>query len=89
MNYISVPRALCATGPNGYSDEGQAAKEAFHREGVEVSERLWPRPWVESRHRTTRSNKAGTCIVSGEVTLHSDDLYLQLGKLYGPGVKAL
>lgn len=89
MNYISVPRALCATGLNGYSDEGQAAKEAFHREGVKFLSALAKALGLKAGTYDVRSNKAGMA-VSGEVTLHSDDLYLQLSEsCMGPGVKAM
>ncbi len=89
MSYVSVPRSLCATGLNGYSDEGYAAKEAFHRDAQKFLHGIAKALGFAPGSYDVRSNKAGMA-VSGEVTLHSDDLYVQLSEgAMGPGVQAL
>lgn len=90
MKYTPVPRTLLAQGLNGYSDEGQAAKEAFHRDGQKFLHGVAAALGLQKQDYDVRSNKAGMA-VSGEVTLHSDDLYLQLSEsaLGAPGVTAL
>lgn len=89
MSYIRVPRTLCATGLNGYSQEGQEAKEAFHRDGQKFLRALAKTLGLEPGRFDVRSNLGGMA-VSGEVTLHSDDLYVQLSEsCMRPGVQVL
>lgn len=89
MKYIPVPNSLHAKGLNGYSDEGQTAKEAFHRDGQKFLHGIAAALGLHKQDYEVRSNKAGTA-VSGEVTLHSDDLYVQLSEgAMGPGVRVM
>ncbi len=89
MTHITISRALCATGLNGYSDEGAQAKQAFHREGLRFLRALAKALNFPAGSFDVRSNLGGVA-VSGEVTLHSDDLYVQLAEsCLRPGVSVM
>lgn len=88
--YIKVPKALLARSINGYSDEGLAAKRAFHKEGKtflkKLDEVINPGGLVERSIRNNEGGMAG----SGEVTLHSEHMYIQLSEsCMGPGVQMM
>lgn len=77
--YIPLPKALDAQNINGYSEEGQASKDAFHAAGRKFLLKLAQELQLPAGTFEVRSNQAGIA-VSGEVTLHSDDLYIQLSE---------
>jgi hypothetical protein len=54
-----------------------ALKDDFHREGKKVLRRLAACMGLRPSEYDVRSNKAGIA-VSGEITLHTDSIYLQL-----------
>lgn len=78
--YIQVPRGLRPTvALNEYSDTGARAKAAFHRDGMSFLRKVALAlgiPATDYRLSTNKSGIAG----SGEVTLHSDDIYIQLSE---------
>ena len=55
----------------------EAAKRAFHAEGRTAMRRLAEALGLEAESYSVRSNKAGPA-VSGEITLHGDEVYVQL-----------
>lgn len=78
MNYISVPKGLLPrVALNAYSDSGAAAKDAFHRAGKAFLRKVAQELGLQPSDYRLSNNVAGIA-VSGEVTLHSDDLYVQL-----------
>lgn len=81
MTFIAVPRALQAKTFNGYSDFAQSNKDAFHRTGKTFLRKLAAELGLASNQFSVRSNPAGIA-VSGEVTLHADNLYVQLCQSY-------
>lgn len=74
---LSVPRGLLAKDVNAYSDSGACAKEAMHKQGKTFLRKLAAELGLEKGAYDVRSNMGGIA-VSGEVTLHSDDLYVQI-----------
>lgn len=64
---------------NCYSDEGNARKNMFHGEGKLFLKRLAKELNLAAGTYDIRSNIGGMA-VSGEVTLHSDTLYVQLSE---------
>lgn len=78
MNYIPVPKGLLPrVALNGYTDSEAAAKEAFHKAGLTFLRKLSKELGLQRGEFGIRSNLAGVA-VSGEVTLHSNDIYVQL-----------
>ena len=77
--HVGVPAGLLATDINGYSDAAHEAKEAFHKDGKTFLASVATALGLSNADYDLRSNKAGVA-VSGEVTLHSDHLYLQLSE---------
>ena len=66
-----------------------APKETFHREGKKVLRALAKSMGLEAGSYDIRSNKAGIA-VSGEVTLHGENIYVQLSQpCYGSGNEIL
>jgi hypothetical protein len=88
--YVSVPVVLQrGRNINAYTEDGYLQKEAFHKQGVAFLRKLAKSLGLPPGTFDVRSNKGGMA-VSGEITLHSDDLYLQLSEsCIGPGVQAL
>lgn len=89
-NVVEVPAELIKLARiNGYTPEGLARKERFHALGKQFLRRLADTLGLAPEHYELRSNRGGMA-VSGEVTLHSDDLYIQLAE-FGTtvGVKML
>lgn len=86
MNYIPVPKGLLPrVHLNAYSDSGAAAKEAFHRQGKAFLRKVAMTLGLPPAEFRLTNNVAGIA-VSGEVTLHTDDLYIQLHEsCVGPG----
>ena len=62
---------------NGYTAEAEENKAAFHREGRRELKKLAQALNLEPDDYDVRSNKAGIA-VSGEVTLHTEEFYVQL-----------
>lgn len=62
---------------NGYSEAGAIAKDYYHLEGKKFLRDLAKEIGIPAGTFDVRSNKAGMA-VSGEVTLHSDTIYVQL-----------
>jgi len=78
MNYISIPKGLLPrVALNAYSDSGAVAKDAFHRAGKAFLRKVAQELGLQPSEYSLRNNLAGIA-VSGEVTLHTDDLYIQL-----------
>jgi hypothetical protein len=64
-------------GINAYTDRGHRAKRSMHSAGRAFLQRLARDLGLATSARDIRSNVAGIA-VSGEVTLHTDRLYVQL-----------
>lgn len=90
MTKFTVPQSLAKLSKiQAYSDEGFEAKEVFHKSGISFLKSLAKELGSEIGEFTVRSNKGGIA-VSGEVTLHSDNLYVQLFEsCLKPGVSML
>lgn len=74
---------------NEYDDVGTQAKKTLHAEGQAFLRQLAKDLDLGKGEFVIRSN-AGGIAVSGEVTLHANNLYVQLGEsLTGKGVTAL
>ena len=73
------PTLAKATDVNGYSDAGATLKNAFHSHGRKLLSALAAALGDTLGEFTIRSNRAGIA-VSGEVTLHSDHLYVQMSE---------
>lgn len=77
--------AALTAGINAYSDEGAQAKATLHRAGRSFLNVLAKDLGLAKGEYDVRSNLGGIA-VSGEVTLHSDQLYVQLSESSaGPG----
>lgn len=78
--YVSVPSVLkTASDINAYSEGGYELKEAFHAQGMAFLRKLAKALGLPPGTYEVRSNKGGIA-VSGEVTLHNDDIYIQLSE---------
>jgi len=66
-------------GINSYSDVGHARKQTLHSSGRAFLRRLAADLGLAPGSFDIRSNRAGIA-VSGEVTLHAEWLYVQLGE---------
>lgn len=78
---LKVPASLLRTSVsfNEHSDIGAAAKDAMHRQGATFLRKLAASLGLQKGDFDIRSNRAGIA-VSGEVTFHSDDLYIQMSE---------
>jgi hypothetical protein len=63
---------------NGYSFSNQCGKESFHRLGRSILKAVSEQMDLPKGSFEIRSNKAGMACL-GEVTLHADGVYIQLG----------
>jgi hypothetical protein len=70
-----IPAFFDKKGINGYSPDNFEAKEIFHEKGPGLLKALAKE--IGLLDFDVRSNKGGNA-VSGEVTLHADEIYLQL-----------
>lgn len=61
---------------HGYSEEAAENKTLFHRRGKALLQRIAQDLGYASGSYDLRNNKAGPA-VSGEITLHTNDLYVQ------------
>jgi hypothetical protein len=68
---------LALKGKLEYSDNGD--KEEFHSKGMAVARLIAQALGLESSQRQIRSNMGGIA-VSGEVTLHADNVYVQFSR---------
>lgn len=75
---MKIPRSLLAPNINAYSDEGALAKAKFHTDGKKFMKELAVNLGI-SGQCDIHSNVAGIA-VSGEITLHGDHIYVQLGE---------
>jgi hypothetical protein len=64
---------------HSYTEVAHANKEAFHRRAKAVAKLIAAELGLAPGSYDVRSNKAGIA-VGGEVTLHSDTLYVQFGQ---------
>ena len=87
---LKIPASLRTTADiNGYSDAAQARKNAMHKDGAKFLKELAGALGLSKPEYSIRSNVAGIA-VSGEVTLHADHLYVQLGEsMFKPGLQLL
>lgn len=74
---LKVTKGLLVDGVNAYTEAGRIKKEAFHKEGKKFLKDLAEMLGLKKGEFDLRSNMGGVA-VSGEVTLHSDKLYVQL-----------
>lgn len=65
---------------DAYSREGDARKIKFHRKAARLLKTLATVLGLEGSQYDIRSNKGGIA-VCGEVTLHTDSLYVQVGQM--------
>lgn len=77
MKDLAIPAGLLSRNINQYSDIGAARKHAFHKDGRRFLKRLAAAVGLAKGSFDVRVNRGGVA-VSGEVTLHSDTLYVQL-----------
>lgn len=77
MTRLTIKKTLLQSDYTSYSDAGHARKLAMHKDGKAFLKQLADVLGLEKKDYDLRSNMAGIA-VSGEVTLHSDHLYLQL-----------
>lgn len=90
MTHIKVPASLLRSDINGYSDAGEAAKTAFHKEGKAFLKKLAAELDPQGADGGSIRNNQGGIAGSGEVTLHSDHFYAQLSEsCMSPGVQLL
>lgn len=83
------PRLVSLNGVNAYTTEGAEAKALMHREGRKLLKAIVKEVGIPEGTYDIRSNQGGIA-VSGEVTLHSDTLYVQLSEsCMQPGVSIL
>lgn len=89
LNKLTVSKDLQVQDINGYSEESFDQKMAFHAAGKKFLKTLADILGLPSGTYDIRSNTGGMA-VSGEVTLHSDDLYVQLSEsCMKPGVQVM
>ena len=63
-------------------------KEAFHQRGKALLRRIAGDLGYGKGGYDLRSNKGGTA-VSGEITLHADDIYIQFAQYYGDAARGI
>ncbi len=89
MMNLAIPAGLLSRNINQYSDIGAARKHAFHKDGRRFLKRLAAAVGLPKDSFEVRVNRGGIA-VSGEVTLHSETLYVQLYEsVIRPGVDML
>lgn len=79
MNFIQIPSGLKAHSIQSFDEPGAAAKAKFHREGRAFLKLLAKTLGSIGPEYVMSSNYAGPA-VSGEVTLHSESLFIQLSE---------
>lgn len=73
------PRLAVLEGINAYSDAGHERKKFLHSEGRKFLKSVVQEVGIPAGTFDIRSNQGGIA-VSGEVTLHSETLYVQLSE---------
>ena len=76
---IKIDPALTASDIKAYTDVGFSKKAAFHSKGKAFMRKLAAELGLVKGSFDVRSNMGGIA-VSGEITLHSDSLYVQLSE---------
>lgn len=74
-----ITTALLASDIDGYTDAGQAKKDAFHRAGKKFLRELATDIDLAKGEFDIRSNMGGIA-VSGEITLHGESIYVQMSE---------
>lgn len=74
---FTVSKVFLINDINGYSDENQEQKNEFHKKGQAFLKKIAELLGLHSSEYQIRSNVAGIA-VSGEITLHTDSLYMQI-----------
>lgn len=78
--YVTLPQILkTGSNINAYSIEGAELKKQFHVKGKEFLNKLAAVIGLQKGEFEVRNN-AGGMAVSGEVTLHSDDIYSEISR---------
>lgn len=89
MSHIRITQALLRTGYHEHSESGARAKRALHTQGKAFLGALAYRLGLQRGEYQLRTNRGGTA-VSGEVTLHTEHLYVQLSEAYfQPGLSLM
>ncbi len=73
---------------NAYNDASEKLKELFHLHGKAMLRQIAKDLGYESGNYAVCSNKGGIA-GSGEITLHTDDLYIQFAQSCGQGLEIL
>lgn len=76
------PQLAGLSGINAYTDAGASKKDCLHREGKKFLKAIVKELGIPAGTFDIRSNMGGVA-VSGEVTLHSERLYVQLSETFG------
>lgn len=86
MSTLTINKELLGIGNiNQYTEEGARRKKALHAKGKTFLKALAAQLGLGTGDYDLRSNLGGVA-VAGEVTLHADNLYLQLSDTtFGPG----
>lgn len=79
LGYKKITPVLCGGPINAYSSAGSERKRLFHRQAKAFLKALAVDLGLVDGQYDLRSNKAGIA-VSGEATLHSDRVYVQVSK---------
>jgi hypothetical protein len=88
MNKDTIASLAPMANINGYSDSAAAVKRSFHSLGRKLLKDLANDLGLTPGSYEIRSNLGGIA-VCGEVTLHSDNLYVQLSDNMGAGARVL
>ncbi len=83
---FSIPTVMNSSDITAYSDEGAEVKKTFHSKGKTMLKAI--AKLLELSDFDLRSNMGGIA-VSGEITLHADNIYIQLCESCGSGVGIL
>lgn len=85
-----IPPYFASGNINANSKEGAERKEKFHRDAAKILGELALEIGIEAGRFDVRSNLGGQA-VSGEVTMHADNLYIQMfeSTVGKPGIQVL
>lgn len=82
---MKVNSALLKSDINGYSDQAQSNKDAFHKESKKFLKELAKELDLEPGSFEVRGNVGGIA-GSGEITLHGEQIYVQIGSFREPSI---